>query len=181
MTNFEFMEAANNKTRECWYKLVSKYNRSIPLPTVSFDLRGGAAGEAKGGRQMRLNMGFVAKYAEDMINQTVPHEVAHLWLYAVGDPSHVRSYEDSVSSFYSGRRARRSPHGDTFMRTLAFLGGETKRTHSYDVSEVKKGFKYSCGCPGRVFVLSTRKHNIIKSGRRCWCKKCGADLIRMAD
>lgn len=180
MTNFEFMEAAERKGKECWDKLQERSHLVRPYPKFSFDLRGRAAGEARGGHSISLNMGFVARYADDMINQTVPHEIVHCWLYAIGDPSHVVNYEQSLSNFmYGGRRTKRSPHGQTFMYTLGTLGCRQERTHSFDVSEVVNGHKYGCGCPGKVFVVSTRKHHIIQSGRSCWCRKCKVNLHKI--
>ncbi len=180
MTNFEFMEAAQVKLKECWDKLQERSHLVRPYPKLLFDLRGRAAGEASGGHTIRLNMAFVGKYANDMLDQTIPHEVVHAWLAAIGDPSHVVSYESSMSSFmYGGRRPRRSPHGQTFMYTLGTLGCRQERTHHYDVSESVSGHRYGCGCPDRVHTISTRKHNIIRSGRRVWCRHCMKDLHKL--
>ncbi len=184
MNNFEFMEASRAKLKECWDKLQERSHLSRPIPTLSFDLRGRSAGEASGGTSIRLNLAFAAKYADDMINQTVPHEAVHCWLFAINDPSHVT--QPAFSTSFDGwgwefnRRTKRSPHGQTFMYTLGTLGCRQERTHHYDVSEAGvSGHKYGCNCPGLVHVISTRKHNILKSGRRVWCKRCKADLHKI--
>jgi len=184
MTNFEFMQAAEKKVAQCWATLMQKDNLVLPSPTVKFDLRGVVAGQASGGRLIRLNMGFVMKNGDDMLNQTVPHEVAHAWLQAKRDPSHVRDagsmqqYALNKMYGYRTRRPKRNPHGDTFMRYLSFLGGETKRCHNYDTSSVttkkQHRWEYKClGC-GKVFTVTTCIHNKLMRGQVRFHPPCGS-------
>jgi len=163
MTNFEFMEKAQAKVNECWNKL-NKCGFAGSVPTIDFALKGRAAGVATdGGRRISINLVFVHKYADDMLEQTIPHEVVHCWLTQTGDPSHVGW-------------GRRSPHGYTFMKTLASLGCRTERTHSYE-SDVppsnRSTRKYHCPTCGKIYWITEAKHRKIQRGAECWCRSCG--------
>lgn len=169
MTNYEFMEKSKAKVVACWDKL-SKHPQykgktyTFERPDVRYDLRGRVAGQASSNGYIRLNLGFVAKDGKDMLDQTVPHEVVHSFLYAVRDPSHVKTWG-----------YRRSPHGHTFMSLLAYLGCEEKRTHNYDVSNCRgqRTWPYHCPRCGKQFQLSTTKHNKIRRGQKRWHTQCG--------
>jgi SprT protein len=176
VTNYEFMDKSKKQVERCWKKLNTKDNTNFPIPSIRYDLRGRVAGQASSTGYIRLNLDFVRDNSQDMLEQTVPHEVVHSFLYAKKDPSHVRNYEQAVYARMAGRRApRRDPHGETFMRYLAFLGCEQKRTHNYELQGVVKGWKYKCPKCGKEFFLSTRKHNQIRRGNRRWHTACGPD------
>ena len=129
MTNYEFMQAAEKKVAQCWATLMQRYNKVYPSPKLEFTLRGTTAGVhfSRTGI-INLNLGFVAKNAEDMLEQTVPHEVVHAWLTVSGHPSHVRSassmmYVDQFS--IRRRRSRRSPRAPR--RSRAGRGGSDRQ------------------------------------------------------
>jgi len=172
VTNFEFMEKANEKMERCWSFLMNKYNVNHRCPSLAFSLKGRVAGMATGGREINLNMGFVAKYAQDMIEQTVPHEVAHCWLTAQRHPSHVR--QPQISYFC---RTRRSPHGPEFMRVLGELGGRMERTHNYDVTDVQtkkqNRWEWKCKGCGKIFNVTTTLHNKMLRGQARFHPQCG--------
>jgi predicted SprT family Zn-dependent metalloprotease len=183
MTNFEFMQAAEKKVAWCWAQLMQKDNLVLPSPRVTFDLRGTTAGTG-GAKLIRLNLGFVPKDGETMISQTIPHECVHSWLSAKGDPSHVRSasqmqqYALNKMYGYRSRRPKRNPHGDTFMRYLSFLGGETKRTHNYSTEAcntyTQHRWAYKCPACGIVVNLTTCIHNKIMRGQVRFHRACGS-------
>lgn len=180
MTNFDFMQAAEKKVAQCWAKLMQKDNKVFPTPRLTFDLRGTIAGQSVGTDLIRLNMGFVAKESDDMLSQTVPHEVAHAWLKCMRDPSHVASYQyaSGYADQFSVRRTRRQPHGPTFMSYLRFLGGEATRCHKYDVSQVRTKqqhrWAWKCVSCGKVFQLSTCRHNKALRGKVYFHPQCGS-------
>jgi SprT protein len=170
------MEKAEEKIERCWAKLMNHYNVNHLCPSVDFTLKGTIAGQSIGGRHIKLNLGFVAKDAEDMLEQTVPHEVVHAWLTAIKHPSHV----------ISAWGQRRSPHGREFMNVLSFLGGRMERTHNYDVSRVQtrtmRRWDYKCENCGKVFAMSTARHNKMSRGQQVrYHRPCGPEkgkLIR---
>lgn len=182
MTNYEFMQAAEKKVAQCWATLMQRYNKVYPSPKLEFTLRGTTAGVhfSRTGI-INLNLGFVAKNAEDMLEQTVPHEVVHAWLTVSGHPSHVRSassmmYVDQFS--IRRRRSRRSPHGPEFMAMLGSLGCDEKRTHNYDTSNIRtkkqRLWDYKCPGCGVLVKLTTCKHNKIMRGAYRFHTPCGS-------
>jgi len=182
MTNYEFMQAAEKKVAQCWATLMQRYNKVLPSPKLEFTLRGTTAGVHFGRTGViNLNLGFVAKNGEDMLNQTVPHELVHAWLTLIGDPSHVRGAQSSLYvDQYSirRRRARRSPHGPEFMAVLGSLGCEERRTHNYDTSNIrtKKQQRWAYRCPGcgATVNVTTCIHNKIQRGQGRYHLPCGS-------
>jgi len=157
------MEKAQAKVDECWSKLNVTKLPYTP-PSVDFQLKGRAAGMATDfGRRISINFAFVAKYADDVISQVIPHEVVHCWLVQTRHPSHVTF-------------GRRNPHGYAFMTTLASLGCRMERTHDYQLDAPPSGRstrKYVCPSCDRVFWLTDAKHKKIQTGVQCWCPTCG--------
>lgn len=183
MTNYEFMQAAEKEVAKCWATLMQKDNLVLRSPAVTFDLRGTTAGRG-GANRIQLNLGFVPKDGERMLDQTIKHECVHAWLSAKGDPSHVRSasqmqaYALNKVYGYRVRRPKRNPHGDTFMRYLTFLGGEARRTHNYDTEACntykQKRWEYKCiGC-GKVMTVTTCIHNKLMRGQVRFHSPCGS-------
>ena len=130
-------------------------------PDISFDLRGMAAGQANYvENKIRLNRELLEKYASDFIEQTVPHEYAHLVAY--------RKF---------GGRIR--PHGKEWCSVMLALGAEPRRTHNYRVSPARKcrRFLYQCNCLGKDYQLSSIRHNRIKKGFHYFCSKCKGQLL----
>lgn len=130
------------------------YGNKISLnPAVRFFNRGSAGGRAHY-RDMSVSFNEVlAKENPVEFNNTVIHEVAHL----------------VVKQIYPLAK----PHGKEFKHVMISLGGNGKRTHSYDVSSVKQQRSYTyhvikCGCKehlvskARAFRAASLK-----------CKKCG--------
>lgn len=185
MTNYEFMQAAEKKVAQCWATLMQRYNKVLPSPPVQFTLRGTTAGMHMGATGViNLNMGFVLKNGDDMLNQTVPHEVCHAWLTKIGHPSHVRSEatirNDAMSRVMGMRRRRskRSPHGPEFMALLGSLGCDEKMRHNYDTSNIRTKtqhrWAYKCPACGKVYQLSTCRHNKAMRGVVYIHPQCGS-------
>ena len=130
-------------------------------PELSFDLRGMAAGQANyRENKIRLNRELLQEYMSDFIEQTVPHEYAHLVAY--------RKF---------GSRIR--PHGKEWRWVMQVLGADPIRTHNYRVSPVRKcrRFTYQCNCPGKDYQLTSIRHNRIKKGFHYYCLKCKEQVI----
>lgn len=186
MTNFEFMKAAEKKMAQCWATLMTRSGKAFPSPRLEFTLKNCCAGTHTGRTGIiNLNMAFVAKNGQDMVDQTVPHEVVHAWLTVTRDPSHVRSYDSmqgwmAINRIYGirTRRPKRNPHGDTFMQTLASLGCTPTRCHNYDTSELKlksqNRWDYKCPKCGKEYRLTTCLHNKIRRGQIRFCIPCGS-------
>lgn len=145
------------------------FDCTIPAIPVLFNLKGRAAGMYKtgmGSRQIRFNPYLFAKYFQDNLANTVPHEVAH--------------YVSDV--IYGLKRIR--PHGKEWQRIMQLYGVEAQRTHHFDMQGIplrqQQRFTYQCDC--QLYQLTTRRHNLIqKRERRYFCRHCHSELnLRIA-
>jgi SprT protein len=182
MNNHEFMEAAHKRMAQCWATLMQKFNKMPENPALSFDISPTSrlAGEASfrsGKTYIRLNMGYVEKNAQGMIDRTVAHEVAHCWLYSMGDSSHVR-----IRAY--GYRTRTSPHGYAFQNIMRILGSNESRCHNFEASDStiakrkeKYQFEYKCSCT--THNVSANIHNKICRGQKRTCCKCRQPVVRV--
>jgi SprT protein len=135
-----------------------------PIP-VTFDLRGRSAGMYRvrhRERSIRYNPYIFAKYFEDNLAVTVPHEVAH--------------YVTDI--LYGLHRVR--PHGLEWQTVMCSLGVEPRAVGDYDLSGVpvrrQQRFTYACGCA--THRLTTRRHNKVHRGEALYlCRRCGVPLV----
>lgn len=138
--------------------------RSFDTVPVRFDLTGRMAGMYrvdKRGRVIRFNPYIFAKYFEDNLAVTVPHEVAHYIIEQVHGLEDVR------------------PHGEEWQSLMRAFGASTRRTCHYDFTGVpvrsQRRFAYRCAC--LIHQLSARRHNqIIQGTAEYYCRHCGESL-----
>ena len=134
-----------------------------PVPTIQYNLTGKCAGMANSFTYpfpiIQLNPHFFEENKEEMLHQTVPHEVAHL-------------ITDKV---YGDKK----PHGPEWKSVMRLFGLEPKRCHAYDTSQVilkrkTRCFTYYCRCFSGVTVgLNIHRKIQAYSSHRCrHCKKC---------
>lgn len=142
------------KTQEVLARAEKLYGVKIN-PSIAFNLRGRVAGWAgcrfcRVTRQatqftLRFNQDLInGKHFEDMRDETVPHEVAHLVCYARPD---------------LGRK-----HDAGWRRVCIALGGNGNTRHDYDVVPVGGGFTYRATC-GREITVSALIHRKIQAGQ----------------
>jgi SprT protein len=135
-----------------------------PIP-VSFDLRGRSVGMYRvrnGRRSIRYNPYIFAKFFEDNLAVTVPHEVAHY----------------VTDMLYGLHRVR--PHGVEWQAVMRSLGAEPRACCDYDLSGVpvrrQRRFTYACGCA--THRLTTQRHNKVHRGEALYrCRRCGVPLV----
>ena len=145
----------------------TRFGRRFDPVSIDFDLTGRAAGmyvSSAKGRRIRINPYIFAKFFEDNLKTTVPHEVAHYVsdiLYGLG---HIR------------------PHGTEWQQIMQGFGVIPNRTCNYDLEGIPvrryRRFSYHCGCS--THMLTTRRHNKISGGLvRYACRKCG-DFLQLS-
>lgn len=142
------------------------FGKGFAVIPVLFDLRGRIAGMYRiknRQRQIRYNPHVFAKYFEDNLANTVPHEVAHY----------------VIDCLYGFRKVR--PHGTEWKEVMQSFGAEASRTCQYDFSDIpvksEKRYDYYCGC--KTHHLSARRHNkVMKRHTRYVCKSCGGNLTK---
>jgi SprT protein len=139
------------------------YGIAIPVPEVRFDLQGATAGYAlfpeRGAPYLRLNRDLLERHPGEMIDQTVPHEVAHI-----------------VARRLHGWRA--PAHGEEWRRVMDYFGKPAERTHSMAGQPVRKvrRFTYTCECPDFVHRITAVRHFRAERGARYACRQCGSRL-----
>ncbi len=134
-----------------------------PIP-IRFNLTGTAAGmfRVKNHQpEVRYNPYLFAKYFDENVSQTVPHEVAHY----------------IVHTMY-GRTVR--PHGPEWQDVMWQFGVEPVRTCNFDMTGIPvrkyRRFDYQCGCGPHS--VTARIHNKIANGsQKYFCTSCGQDLV----
>ncbi|MGL5286794.1 MAG: SprT family zinc-dependent metalloprotease [Aeromonas sp.] len=142
-----------------------KLGRTFPRPRIRCDLRGRAAGTARlQSWELRFNPTLFAANQAAFLNEVVPHEVAHLLVYAL---------------WGSGRGARRVlPHGSQWQSVMREVFGlAPKVTHNFNLAPLaERTFPYRCAC--REHALSVRRHNKVRRGEaRYHCRVCRSELL----
>ena len=103
-------------------KVINKrFGVSMPIPNLTFNVRGTNAGMAHYGPHLvDLNMRLFEENPSYFFNQTIPHEVAHLASVHIHGP-------------------KGNGHGKEWKVIMGLIGREPKRCHNLDVSNVKRG------------------------------------------
>ena len=141
------------------------YDRSFGSVPVLFDLSGRAAGMFKvvGRRRwIRYNPWIFAKYYEENLRDTVPHEVAHY----------------IVHELYGSRAVK--PHGQQWRALMARFDADPGVTFDLDLDGIpsrrQRTHPYHCGC--RIHQVSTTRHNrAVKGKGRYQCRQCSGPLV----
>ena len=137
---------------------------SFKLLPVCFDLTGRTSGMyvlKNRQKYFRFNPFIFAKYFEDGLATTVPHEVAHY-----------------VSDILYGIKNIR-PHGKEWQSIMQVLGVKPQVTGSYNLDGIpvkrQRRFDYECGC--MTHQITTTRHNKILHGKTGYrCQKCDGVL-----
>ena len=75
---------ANKKLAECLAIANQHFSREFPCPTITYKLRGKAAGKAYLQlNEIKLNPVLFTENEDAFINEVVPHELAHLITHQV--------------------------------------------------------------------------------------------------
>lgn len=153
---FEFLKVAE-----------AHYGRSFREPMISTDLRGRCAGQAfYCQNKIRLNGGLLEKYPVEMMEETLPHEIAHLVVHEVYGRTNVK------------------PHGYEWKNCMRVLGVNPKTRHNMNTDNCGGGRwardnVYVCGDNCVEHRLTAVRHKRVQSGQTSLsCRKCG-NTIRL--
>ena len=146
--------------------------REFDYIPVYFDLKGRTAGMYKVAgrgrriqRQIRYNPWIFAKYYENNLTVTVPHEVAHYL----------------VDCVYGLRNVR--PHGSEWKAVMSSFGIDNRATSTFDLGGIptrrQQQIDYHCGC--KAHQLGIRRHNKVARGEANYlCRYCG-EVLRLVE
>ena len=153
---------------ECIHLAQQIYDVDFGRVTITFDLKGQSMGEASAkphptkGRSyfLRFNKEAMQKDWDQMVESTIPHEVAHLVAFA--DPSlkarqHNRAWK--LISISLGDRERGASH-----HTMTLSPGRRILRYVYEVS-------------GNQLSLSAQQHRNIQKGVAMVCAKTNARIF----
>lgn len=146
------------RLEECYQLAEAHFKRSFPRPLVELDLRGQRAGVAYLCRnQLRFNGQMYRDHSEDFLQQTVPHEVAHLLAHLIYGPMI-------------------KPHGPEWRALMTELYQlPAKRCHDYPVKRRGASYYYRCGCTDDL-PFTAQRHALVRRGRQYQCRRCGSLL-----
>lgn len=134
---------------------------TLPQPTIDYRLRGAPAGKAHLQRNhLQFNAALLRANREHFLHQTVGHEVAHLVAYA-------------------RHGARAKPHGAEWKNIMREFGLDTRATHDYDVTTVRRSrspYVYACGCDVEIRVGALR-HKRASRGAIYTCRRCAQRIV----
>ena len=153
-----------HRVQWCLQKATERYGHDYPFPTIDYGLRGTTAGRAdRRSWTVYINLGLLLENVEDMIENTVPHEVAHL----IADDLDYRA----------GVYFTRKPHGWRWQNVMHTFGLDPTRCHNYDTTNVKikkapkPKFIWVCSGCGAQMVLGPKRHRNMMSGVRIYWKR----------
>lgn len=138
---------------------------AVPVPALRFDLRGRSAGltvyprRAPARALIRINADLLRDHPQEMIAETVPHEVAHAatrWIYG----------------------AAAKPHGAEWRALMQAFGKAPSVCHALPAQAARRVayYPYRCACDQPCY-LSAIRHRRAKAGRASYrCIRCGAEL-----
>lgn len=144
----------------------------FPMPVINYTQRGTDAGTAEYSNwSINLNPGLLLdpRYTTEMIEQTAPHELAHLVTFKVYPETMERSpqppgrpYLMKVGTRNGAKRGRREVHGPRWQYVMRVMGKNPARCHTMDTSNVRTRervrYDWKCTGCGQVIQLGP-KHN----------------------
>lgn len=176
MVSKQLRDQANAKVRWCMDLIKKHYNDPhIVCGDIVWDVRGRNGGYYMPGTSViHLNPILFNENVDDYLENTIPHEVAHLVHYfRDGDNA---TYRRSMRAF--GIRQKRDIHGPGWKAVMRVFGiRNPARCHSYDVSNsqvrVKNKFHYKCSSCGKDYFIGPKSHKNILAGVKYWGLCCG--------
>ena len=161
------VEAAIRKTEE---QARQHFNISLPNAGIDYSLHGRCAAQARvdsdGQTFLRINLQLLSENLDDYLQQTIPHEIAHL-----------------VVNWQARKERRRPrPHGPQWQNVMRdCFALQPIRCHSYKTTPariVPRNFLYRCNC--REHRLTSIMHNKITRNYRALCRSCQTPLFFIA-
>lgn len=147
-------------------QITEKRTAVTTYPLIAFNQRGRTAGVAYLERwEIRLNPILLIENSDDFIREVIPHEYAHLLVFALF--------------------GKVQPHGKEWqMMMTQIMGLPANRTHQFntDNSVTRKYQRFSYRCECKDHALTSIRHNRIQAGKAQYhCKSCGSALTYLPE
>lgn len=139
-----------------------RYGRVFARPKLSSKLRGHTAGKANVLKwEIRLNRTLLlTPHQQEVIYQTVPHELAHLVDFALHPENFIRRRKGE----------RRSVHGPTWQAIMHLFGRPPNRCHTMTTTAARKTHikRYIYCCPEcrQPILIGPGRHRRMQHNRR---------------
>lgn len=149
--------AINAKVAEVLAKLSDRLNKPLKVPLIRYDLKGSVAGKANA-RELWLNLELLNTEWDDMLNNTLPHELAHVVVRQVW-----------------GNEPK--GHGHEWQMIMRMLGLTPTRCHSYEYKPARvhsRDHKYECDC--RTYTGTSHRATKMASGWVYVCSRCKGEV-----
>lgn len=157
------------KVEESFKKAESFYGKKFSRPTnIIFKNNGTCAGRAyhhpdPSKRFLEFQLELAKQNAEDFLENTVPHEVAH------------------YIQFEQYGYINNKPHGRQWKYVMVnVMGIAPDRCHTYDTSSIKKrqvsrDYEYLCNCT--IHFCTSILHKRMQAGQRRRCNRCKGQVV----
>jgi predicted SprT family Zn-dependent metalloprotease len=175
----EIHKALEEKMMECLLTFENHYKVAMPIPQIIVERMGRIFGKASQyPLSVRINQDLCnAQYWDTQLNDTLPHEIAHLVAAVV--------YRQKCSPMYIYDRKSGWGHGILWKECMGILGLEAKRCghidnetrESISLRKVKRGFVYGCPNCQKTFDLTIVLHNRIQQGSHRICSRCKTRIV----
>jgi SprT protein len=168
MIDPQIIKRIEDKVLDVLLKAQDIYKQSFAIPTLEYRQMGRKAGYAEYLRwNIALNSDFLYNgHLEDMIEQTLPHELAHLISYRVYGP------------------VMGAGHGRAWKSVMFRLGLRVQRCHNYSLEGVKTRkvvrVPAKCPCCGQMFQLTKIKANRLAAGGKLWHSEGRCRLLKQS-
>ncbi|MGZ8890306.1 MAG: SprT family zinc-dependent metalloprotease, partial [Nitrososphaeraceae archaeon] len=115
---------------------------------------------------IKINPAYLLQHTEEYINQTIPHEVAHLGVYQV---------------YHINKGMKVDAHGPEWKNMMIRIGARPDRCHSMVIEgyhgKPKPKHAYKCGC-GAIITVGPKVHSNIQHTMQVYRhNKCGGPLL----
>jgi len=145
-----------------------RWNLNLSDIPIFFDLRGRAAGQAVSqygkAQKIRINRDLFLRYPNEIINDTLGHELAHAVVIMQGDRG-------------------RNPHGRAWQLVMLAFGQEPKRCHKMQTTPARRTRKVpaECDCGAIKEMGITRANKVMKGIANYRCTSCGTRIRVMLE
>lgn len=159
-------ERIKQRACECLETASAHLETRFDLPEIRFNLRGRAAGQfvlRNNIPLLRFNDELFARYFDENLEETVPHEIAHFIVYEL---------------FMKNAKRRILPHGREWKAVMRLLGAAPTTRHNFDLSglSVRREQRFEWHCKCRTHSIAKRTHLRMLRGQQRACIKCGSVL-----